>query len=245
MVGKTGAGKTTVAALLALGFAGAGRRVLAVDTDLSPNLGLSLGLGADALRGARTVPRALTTGRGTGGISTTQIVDAYGLVSPSGITVFHALAPSETEAGCGCAGHSSVNSPLSQVLTETDVAVIDLEEGLDHLNRPAGTLAHVDHLLVVIGPTRKSVLTARRLAEQARQWGVAAVSAVGNLAGPDGVDRDVLAASAAECGVELLGVVPASAEVAAADRAGAGLTLDAGGLASAVRAIVDRLAPAV
>jgi len=215
---------------------------MAVDTDLSPNLGLSLGLGADALRAARTVPRALTTGRGTGGISTTQIIDAYGLVAPSGIAIFHALAPSETDAGCGCAGHSSVHSPLAQVLAEADVAVIDLEEGLDHLNRPAGTLAHVDHLLVVIGPTRKSVLTARRLADQARQWGIARLSAVGNLARADGADAELLAASAAECGIELLGVVPASAVVAAADRAGAGLTLDAADLSPAVSAVMDRLA---
>ena len=44
MVGKGGVGKTTLSALLARIFVGRGLRVVAVDTDSNPNLGLSLGL---------------------------------------------------------------------------------------------------------------------------------------------------------------------------------------------------------
>lgn len=47
VVGKGGAGKTVVAALLAGALADRGKRVLAVDLDTNPGLALSLGLPAD------------------------------------------------------------------------------------------------------------------------------------------------------------------------------------------------------
>lgn len=240
VVGKTGTGKTTVAALLALAYAEQGRRVLAVDTDTNPNLGLSLGLGSIALGTVRAVPRALTTGRGTGGVSSAQLLEGYGIGAPSGVTLLHAMAASETAAGCACPCHSSLHSPLAIALDDAaDVAVVDLEEGLDHLSRTAGTLAHLDHLLVVMGPTRKSLLSAQRLVSQARQWGIARVSAVANLAGSD--DAELMAASAAECQVDLAGIVPASPSITDADRAGAGLELRADGLHAALGVIINSL----
>ncbi|MEO6121468.1 MAG: AAA family ATPase [Acidimicrobiales bacterium] len=56
VAGKGGSGKTTVAGVLARVFADDGREVLAVDADSNPNLGISLGIGADrtyALVGTR------------------------------------------------------------------------------------------------------------------------------------------------------------------------------------------------
>jgi len=44
VVGKGGVGKTTVSGLLARAYAEQGLRVVAIDTDSNPNLGLSLGL---------------------------------------------------------------------------------------------------------------------------------------------------------------------------------------------------------
>ncbi len=57
IAGKGGAGKTTLAATLARAMAREGRRVLAIDGDPNPNLGVALGVGADALRDASRVPR--------------------------------------------------------------------------------------------------------------------------------------------------------------------------------------------
>ncbi len=44
VVGKGGVGKTTVSGLLARAYADRWSRVVAIDTDSNPNLGLSLGL---------------------------------------------------------------------------------------------------------------------------------------------------------------------------------------------------------
>jgi CO dehydrogenase maturation factor len=56
VAGKGGSGKTTVAGILARVWAEDGHDVLAVDADSNPNLGISLGIGAErtyALVGAR------------------------------------------------------------------------------------------------------------------------------------------------------------------------------------------------
>lgn len=46
-VGKGGAGKTTLAALVARSLAARGQSVVALDCDTNPNLGLALGLGVE------------------------------------------------------------------------------------------------------------------------------------------------------------------------------------------------------
>ena len=43
---------------------------------------------------------------------------------------------------------------------EADVTLVDMEAGLEHLSRSGGTLAYADVLLVVMEPSRKSILTA-------------------------------------------------------------------------------------
>lgn len=57
VAGKGGSGKTTLVATLARVMARHGRRVLAVDGDPNPNLGVALGLPAEALVAAPRVPR--------------------------------------------------------------------------------------------------------------------------------------------------------------------------------------------
>lgn len=247
--GKTGAGKTTVAALVALAAAGAGRRVLAVDTDDSPNLGISLGAHLDALAEVAQVPRVLVTGRAGGGVSAAQLVSGYGLATPSGVTVLHALPTSDETAGCGCPAHASSRSVLGAALDqEADLVVLDLEGGLDHLDRPAGTLAHVDVLVVVLEASRKSVLSAARTVDQARAHGIASVVGVGNKAraGTDGDsdsdDGTVFARFGADHAVAMAAVLPWSDEVFDADRAGTGLHLGPGPLAGAVAVLMGRLA---
>ena len=56
IAGKGGAGKTTLAATLARVLARSGRRVLAIDGDPNPNLGVALGIDPAKLDDAPRVP---------------------------------------------------------------------------------------------------------------------------------------------------------------------------------------------
>lgn len=57
VAGKGGAGKTTISATLARTLARSGKRVLAIDGDPNPNLGMALGVDPDLLRDPPRVPR--------------------------------------------------------------------------------------------------------------------------------------------------------------------------------------------
>jgi CO dehydrogenase maturation factor len=101
---------------------------------------------------------------------------------------------------------------------EADVTLVDMEAGLEHLSRSGGTLAYADVLLVVMEPSRKSILTAGRTIVLAEELGIPRVYGVGNKAqdGDDEFFREVCA----EYNVPLAGIVPADADVVEADRQG-------------------------
>ncbi len=182
VVGKGGTGKTTLSALVALvalAYVAGGRRVLAVDTDSNPNLALSLGLDETAAESAPLVPRSLVVGPGPGGLTPAQLVAEYGLPTPAGVTLLHAMRVDQAGAGCTCASHASVRSLLgAAVEDEVDLALVDMEAGLEHLSRSGATLAHADVLLMVMEPTLKSVLTAARTMALAEELPPLTVSAL-------------------------------------------------------------------
>ena len=220
VVGKGGVGKTTVAALLARLFAERGARVVAIDTDSSPNLGLSLGLSADQADSVPSLPRALLMGPKGNGTSAPSILDDYGRATPFGVTLLTAMRVEQAGGGCTCGGHATVRSLLGEALgVAADVTVVDMEAGLEHLSRAGGTLAHADVLLVVIEPSRKSLVTAARTLTLAEELGLERVYGLGNKARlPD--DVTFLERGAAEHGVSLAGVIPYDPAVAEADRRG-------------------------
>jgi CO dehydrogenase maturation factor len=119
---------------------------------------------------------------------------------------------------------------------EADVTLVDMEAGLEHLSRSGGTLAYADVLLVVMEPSRKSILTAGRTIVLANELGLSRVYGVGNKARPG--DEEFFADVAAEYGVPLAGIVPEDVEVAEADRQG---TLLGEGKGEPVRQAVGRI----
>ncbi|NND76532.1 MAG: AAA family ATPase [Ilumatobacter sp.] len=225
VVGKGGVGKTTVSALLARAFAVRGRRVLAVDTDSNPNLGLSLGLDADQTDAIPTVPRSVIVGV-RGDVTIEELMADYAVMTPEGVALMSALRVSEAGAGCTCGGHATVRSLLGEALdTETDDTIIDMEAGIEHLSRSGGTLAYADVLVLVMEPSRKAVITAERTIALARELGIGAWIGVGNKVA-DAEQRTILEALCAEHGVPLDIVLPNSADVTSADRLGSPLGRD-------------------
>ncbi len=240
VVGKGGVGKTTVSGLLARAYADRGRQVVAIDTDSNPNLGLSLGLSLAETEAVPVLPRATVVGSG-GTTAAADLLAEYGRATPAGPILLSAIKVAEAGAGCTCSGHATVRSLLADALEDVDLALVDMEAGLEHLSRSGGTLAHADLLLVVCEPTRKSVLTAARTSALAAELGIPEVLALGNKSrGPEDADffRDALAAE----GIPLAGVLPYDAEVAAADRTGAvGLTPVAAAVQQALDEVLDAL----
>jgi CO dehydrogenase maturation factor len=99
IVGKGGVGKTTISALLAQVYAERGQRVLAIDTDSNPNLAVSLGLSAEQADEVPLLPRSVVVGGGDGQTTPAELVRQYGAVTPSQVTLLHAMRI--TQAGAG------------------------------------------------------------------------------------------------------------------------------------------------
>ena len=95
VAGKGGSGKTTLTATLARLLARRGRSVLAVDGDLNPNLGASLGFSAAEAAAFPTLPRDLLTesanpdGTRTTGLAlpVSEIAARYGSRTKDGVTL--------------------------------------------------------------------------------------------------------------------------------------------------------------
>lgn len=241
IVGKGGVGKTTTSSLLARALVARGRRVLAVDTDSNPNLGLSLGLGAEATEAIEPIPRSMVVGR-RGDMTVAELMNDYAVSTPEGVTLMSALRVDEAGAGCTCGGHASVRSLLGEALhAETDDTIVDMEAGIEHLSRAGGTLANADVLVLIMEPSRKAIITARRTIALAAELGITRCIGVGNRVEDDDA-RQALEDMCAEHEVPLDLVVPSDATLAAADRLGQPLDRDAApAIWAAIESLVDAL----
>ena len=179
-------------------------------------------------------------GEGSGKMSPARLIELYGLATPSGITLLHAMRVDQAASFCTCASHASVRSLLGAAIEdECDVALVDMEAGIEHLARSGGTLAFADVLLMVMEPTRKSVVTAARTRTLAHELGIPRVAGVGNKAHSE-ADGEFFEAVCEEFGVPLAGVVPFHPGVSIADRMGCRVELPASGpVRDAIETIVD------
>ena len=85
VAGKGGAGKTTVAGTVARAFARAGHSVVAVDCDVNPMLGISLGLGPEATERLVAARQALDAGALEHEPDAEGIVRTFGADAPDGV----------------------------------------------------------------------------------------------------------------------------------------------------------------
>jgi CO dehydrogenase maturation factor len=225
--GKGGVGKTTVSSNLARLYVDEGLRVIAIDAD--PDANLATALGADEATAAACVPLSQMddlieerTGvrPGQGGAfkmnpDVSDVVDSCG-VDVDGVTLLRMGTVERGGSGCMCAEGTFLKAFLGHLLVERDeVAILDMEAGIEHLGR--GTAESVDVFVVVVEPGSRSVQTAKAVHELAADIGVTDVVAVGNRvrgAEDEAYLRDVLG------DIPLLGTLPDSEAVRAADRDG-------------------------
>ncbi len=115
-----------------------------------------------------------------------------------------------------------------------------MEAGVEHLSR--GTARHVDTLIVTLEPYFKSLETARRSAELAREIGIPRIVAVANKTRDD-EDRQAIRDFAERHGLLLIGEIPMDDQLRKADLAGRAPIDEVNSPAvAAIHAIAARLA---
>ena len=238
VAGKGGAGKTTVSGTIARALAREGRPVVALDADVNPMLGVTLGLGIDATEDLAGVRQALMDNEIEHAPTVEDMLDRFGVDAPDGVRVVVASRMDRPDSGCGCCGVTA--DKLLKELEGADRTVLgDLEAGVGVLTRMEA--GNVDVVLVVANPTLKSIEVGRRVVESANARDIRVVVVANRV--QDAADAAAIRAAFPD---EELVVIPEDPVIARADAEGvAPLDIDAG--APGVRALLslgERLAAA-
>ncbi len=85
VIGKGGVGKTTIAGILARSLAKSGRKVIALDCDTNPTLGISLGVGVEQTEHLAGVRQSLEDGGVEHAPSADELLERFGTWAPDGV----------------------------------------------------------------------------------------------------------------------------------------------------------------
>lgn len=186
--GKGGVGKTTIMALLADQFKKQGNEVLVIDADPSPHMAQTIGIkDIDKIKPIADMTELLVERSGKVKGSpfyqiNPQVDDLLQkfMIEEDGIRLMVLGAIQTAEGGCACPENTVLKRMLTKLLlSPTQVVLLDMEAGVEHLGR--GTIAGVDHLLIVVIPSKSSVRTALKIKKLAGESGIPKISFVGNL----------------------------------------------------------------
>ena len=182
VTGKGGSGKSTISGALARCLARQGHKVIAIDADPNPNLGISLGVPRRAVESMRPILNALIDSGHTHDDPTPaaeELLSRYGVEAPEGVTLVATGKIERPSDACLCCGsHNTTRQFFGELAAEDRIVLADLEAGLNDLiwARPG---SH-DVVLAVTEGSAKSVEIARRACRLAEGMGVARVIAVAN-----------------------------------------------------------------
>jgi CO dehydrogenase maturation factor len=243
--GKGGVGKTTILALLASELARTLDEVLVIDADPSPHMAQTLGLeGVERVTPIAEMRELLVerSGKVEGSpfYNINPRIDDLPvrfMLRRDRIRLMVLGAIQSANKGCACPENLVLKRLLTKLLLSgTEAILIDMEAGVEHLGR--GTLAGVDHLLVVVIPTRSGARTAIKIRELAVEVGIRDIAYVGNLVtGPD--DEAFLAEALGEAPIACF---PDSTELRKAERDGKAVPEIASHFATVSRRILETLA---
>jgi CO dehydrogenase maturation factor len=226
--GKGGTGKSTLAAALSLLMAGKAWRVVAVDAD--PDGNLAAALGASPEEANRIVPisrqKELVEERTGAKVKqygqmfklnpeVSDIAEGYG-TNLKGITLLVLGAIEAGGSGCACPESVLIRALVSDlVLHRKDALVMDMEAGIEHLGR--ATARGVDTLLVMVEPSRRAIDSAHRVARLGAEIGLRDIRFVANKVSCPADEHYIRAALP---GRDIVGVIPWSEEIRAAEQQG-------------------------
>ena len=219
--GKGGVGKTTIMALIARELKKKGKDVLVIDADPSPHMAETLGIqDAESITPIADMKKLLAErAEKTAGSPFYQLNPKVNdllkdyMVEQDGIKLMVLGAIQTAEGGCACPESHVLRKMLKTMLLTADEAVLlDMEAGVEHLGR--GTVAGVDHLLIVVIPTKSSIMTAQKILKLAEDVQIPNISFVGNLIASES-DKTFLAEG---LGTEPVAFIPESTSIRQAER---------------------------
>lgn len=190
--GKGGVGKTTIMALLAHEFKKNGKDVLVIDADPSPHMAETLGVhNPEEIRPISEMKKILVERSGkTEGSPMYNINPEVNdllvdfMLEHDGLKLMVLGAIQTGDKGCACPESNVLRRMLTKLLLSKDqVVLLDMEAGVEHLGR--GTIAGIDHLLIVVTPSKSSIRTALKVKKLALDVHIPTISYVGNLVTDD------------------------------------------------------------
>lgn len=203
--GKGGSGKSVIVRLLAGGLRNRGRKVVVIDSDES-NTGLYRMLGFDkppepliGLLGGKKKLEAMLEESIRDGIPEMQVdlvrrelqlsdIPPRYMLERDGIRLISIGKILMALEGCACPMGIVSRSFLKQLRLEPDeIAVIDMEAGVEHFGR--GVETSIDCVLVVVEPSLDSLEVAEKIKELSGQIHLADVWAVLNKIPSDDIEK--------------------------------------------------------
>jgi CO dehydrogenase maturation factor len=185
VAGKGGTGKTTVSALLSHFFCSSGHDVLALDTDSTPNLAMSIGVSPDISKSI--VPLVKNedlveerTGARPGeswGVffnlspEVEDIVEKYGIKIKDKLSLLVVGSIDSAKQGCLCPAIALARSLLKHILLKNDqIVIVDAEAGAEVFGR--GLAEDFDYMLCMSEPTLRSLEISKNLIRMANELGI-------------------------------------------------------------------------
>ena len=182
VTGKGGSGKSTISGALARWLARQGLKVVAIDADPNPNLGISLGVAAASVEWMRPILNALIDRGHTHDDPTPaaeELLRRYGVDAPEGVKLVATGKIERPSNAClRCGSHNTIRQFFGELPAHDQIVLADLEASLSDLiwAQPGPD----DVVLAVTEGSANSVEIARRACRLAEEMGVTRVIAVAN-----------------------------------------------------------------
>lgn len=247
IVGKGGAGKTTLAASLARRLAAAKRSVIAVDADPDGNLAAALGVAEQSIPAPIVEMKELVRERTAAGDSGGGLIFKLNprvddlpqkfSVDAGGVRLLVLGTVESGGQGCLCPAGAMLKALLQHLLLRVpDDVILDMEAGLEHMGRASAR--GVDAMIAVVEPGMRSVQTARRVKTLAADIGISSPFVVTNrIRSP----RDEETLRKTLDGFQILGSIPYCPELVSTDLEGRPVQLVPGPFAEAIHRIGEAL----
>jgi len=231
IAGKGGVGKTLVASTLArlAGKSGKFTRVLAIDNDPSLNLGMALGIPADAIGSPISEMKDLIkerTGRGPGESGAfklnpvvSDIPDTFAVQGPDDVRLLIIGTIKDPGSGCMCSSNALVRELIYHLVVQRDeLVILDFEAGMES-SMGRATSKGLDVLFVIVEPGQKSIQVGVKIAGMARTLGIKNVFIILNKVETE-EQQALVTEQVTNDGFEIFGTIPKSIAVQEADLRG-------------------------